>query len=109
MAASFPHSFCSSVTFRWLHRITEWWRIKGTLRDRLVQLPCSKQGQLEHVAQDLIRSGFVCLHGGDSTTSPDNLFQYLTTFTIKRFSSAKVDFPVFPFVSIASCLVTGQH
>ena len=123
MAASFPHCLYSSVTCRQLHRITEWWRLKGSVRDHLVQPCCSKQCQLEQVAQGIIHSRFEYVRDGDSTTSPGNLFHYLTTFTIKRGSPLlKLTFLCFslcplPLVlslgntenSLASCSLLPQH
>lgn len=55
--------------------------MEGTSGDGLVTVSCPKQGQLEHAAQDgwLLNSS----KDGGFRTSLGNLFQRLTTITIK--------------------------
>jgi len=44
------------------HRSAESSRVEGTSGLQLVQPSCSQQGQLEHVVQGSVHSGFYCLH-----------------------------------------------
>jgi len=61
------------------HRIAE-----GTSGDCLLHLPCSKQGQLQQIAQGRVQSGFKYVQDGDPTTSLSNLFQGLTILIAEK-------------------------
>ena len=67
-------------------RITELFELEGTLKGHLVQLPCSEQGhlQLHQAAQSPVQPDLQCLKGWASTTSLGNLFQCLTTLSVKN-------------------------
>jgi len=73
-------------TFISLHkilRITEWWRLESTSGDCLVQLPCSKQGQLDQVVP-MSSCALKISKAEGSTTYLGNLLQCLTTLTVKN-------------------------
>ena len=49
------------------HRITQPFELEGTLKDHLVQLPCSEQGyiQIVQVVQSPVQPDLECLQGWD--------------------------------------------
>lgn len=71
------------------HRITEQLRVEGSSGNGLVQPPCSKQDQLQQVAQGPAFSQLLktckdaCMYTGTtSTTDLGSLFQCLSTLTV---------------------------
>jgi len=69
-------------------RILKSLELERTLKGHWVQQPCNEQGhpQLKQVAQSLVQPGLECLHGWGTHQIPHNLFQCLTTLTVKDFS-----------------------
>jgi len=66
---------------------TESLELEETFKGHLGQLPCNEQGhaQLHQVAQDLMQPYLKSLQDGASTIPLGNLFQCLTTLTVKDF------------------------
>ena len=69
--------------------------------------PCSEQSPWEQVAQTCVQLALNISKDGDCTRSLGDLFQCLTTLTVKR--TFLTDYPVFQCVPIASCPLTGHH
>ena len=65
----------------------EWFGLEGTLKNHLVQCLCRGQGHLSPIRLLKALSSLTLNTSKDwtSTTSPDNLFQCLTTLIIKNF------------------------
>lgn len=59
--------------------ITAYLRLEGTSGDRQAQRLCPKQGELQHVVQDCVRSGFVHVQRWGS------LLQRSLTLTVEEF------------------------
>jgi len=85
--------------------------LEGTTEDCLDQPRCSKQGQLQQVAQGFVTSWVLNLSkNGHSTCFLGNPFQCLTSLTVKKFIwGFLIEFPVFVFVPISSCHITGHR
>lgn len=77
---------------------------EGTLDDDLVQLPCSKQSQLEQVTQDHVQLSFEHLQGQRTSTPLTKLLQCLITITIFYFFSLCLN-RFFCFPLCAYCLL----
>lgn len=69
---------------------TQCLRLEDSSGDHLLQLPCSKQGRLEQVAQNIIQLGFECFRPRDSSVFLANLFQCLTTLNGKTLLVSKL-------------------
>ena len=68
-------------------RIIESFELEWTLKGHLVQLPCKEQGriQLDQVLRAPSNLTLNASRDGAATTSLGNLFQSLTTLTVKTF------------------------
>lgn len=65
-------------------QLSVWGRFLGRHHWRLLSpTPCPQQGHLQQIAQD--HTGFEYLQRCDGTTTPGNLFQYLTAPEVKSF------------------------
>lgn len=68
------------------HRTIEWLRFEKTFGGHLVQHPCSSRDTDSPLPKNISRQLWYTSRNGDSTTSLDNLCQYLVTLTIKSVS-----------------------
>ena len=91
---------------KFVHRITELFEKEGTLKGHLVQLSCNEQGhlQLHQVAQSSVQPDLECLQRWAST-SLGNLFQCLTSLTVKNFLII-TSLNLFQFETISPCPIT---
>jgi len=64
------------------HRITESFELEGPLIGHLVRHPCTEQGHLQLTAPSSLTLSLS--RDGEPTTSLGNLWQCLTTFTVKK-------------------------
>ena len=89
------------------HWIIEWFELEGTLKTIQLQPPCHGQGHLplDQAAQSLIHPDLEHFQGGLSTISPGNLFQHLTTLTVKKFFLIS-NLNFFQFKAITPCPTT---
>lgn len=69
--------------------------------------PLIKQSHLQHIVQDPIQAIFGIFRDGDATTSPGN--QLCHSHCKEVFPSIQMEFPVFHFVPVASCGLSGHH
>lgn len=91
-----------------LHGITEWLRLAWTPVQSHIQQAC--QGHVQLGSKYL--QGWRHLNiskAGDTMTSLSNLCQCSTTFIVKNKKYYPREFPVFQFVPIISCPVTGHY
>jgi len=105
--------FLNIKTHHELHRrIIESSELEGTFRGHLNQLPCNEQGhlQLDQAAQSLVQLTLNVPKDGVSTTSLGNLFQCLTTLTIKKKlpSYTQSKSPLFHFETISLHVLSQQ-
>lgn len=77
---------------------------EGTLDDHLVQLPCSKQSQLQQITQDHVQLSFEYFQGQRTSTPVTKLLQTLITITVFYFFSLNLN-RIFCFLLCARCLL----
>ena len=89
--------FCFCFTDSKIHRIIEWLGLEGTFKIIWFQPPCYRQGHLplDQAAHSPIQPSLDCLQGMVIHTLSCNLFQCLTTLTVKNFflSSIHLNLP----------------
>lgn len=92
------------------HKITDWFKLEGSSGDTQVQLPCTDRDTLSHLPMTMPREFFSISKEGDSTTSPNNLYQFSVILMVTRvFPDVQREPLGFPIVPAGSARVTGYH